>query len=57
MRRGVESLELTLGFTDAIEAAPPDGETLLALADAARRGRRVKRPLHGLARASRRRAS
>ena len=42
MRRGVEALEVTLGFTEAIEAAPPDGETLLALADAARRGRRVR---------------
>ncbi len=41
VRNGVESLEGMLGFTDVIEAAPPDGETLLVLADAARRGRRV----------------
>ena len=33
----------------ASSAAPPDGETLLTLADAARRGRRVTRPLHRLA--------
>ena len=31
----VESLEHTLGFTGSVDAAPPDGETLLALADAA----------------------
>jgi predicted DNA-binding transcriptional regulator YafY len=37
----VESLEQTLGFTGHIEAEPPDGETLLALADAARRGRKL----------------
>src|SRR3954454_8505195 len=41
VRNGVESLEGMLGFTDQVEAAPPDGETLLVLADAARRGRRV----------------
>ncbi|MDA0183919.1 YafY family transcriptional regulator [Solirubrobacter phytolaccae] len=41
MRRGVESLDSVLGFTGEVEAAPPDGETLLALADAAARGRRV----------------
>jgi predicted DNA-binding transcriptional regulator YafY len=41
LRRGVESLEQILGFTGDVEAAPPDGETLLALADAAGRGRRV----------------
>src|SRR4051794_7213154 len=42
MRLSVESLEAILGFTGPpVDAAPPDGETLLALADAARRGRRV----------------
>src|SRR3954468_6253426 len=41
VRNGVESLEALLGFTDEVEAAPPDGETLLTLADAAARGRRV----------------
>ncbi|MBE2320082.1 YafY family transcriptional regulator [Solirubrobacter sp. CPCC 204708] len=41
LRRGVESLEQILGFTGDVDAAPPDGETLLALADAAGRGRRV----------------
>jgi predicted DNA-binding transcriptional regulator YafY len=42
VRLPVESLEDLLGFTDRVEAAPPDGEVLLALADAARRGRRVR---------------
>ncbi len=41
VRLPVESLEHTLGFTGSVDAAPPDGETLLALADAARRARRV----------------
>ncbi len=41
VRLPVESLEHTLGFTGEIEAAPPDGEILLALAEATRRGRRV----------------
>jgi predicted DNA-binding transcriptional regulator YafY len=41
VRLPVESLEHTLGFTGSVDAAPPDAETLLALADAARRGRRV----------------
>jgi predicted DNA-binding transcriptional regulator YafY len=41
VRLPVESLEHTLGFTGSVDAAPPDGETLLALAGAARRGRRV----------------
>jgi predicted DNA-binding transcriptional regulator YafY len=41
LRLGVESLENTLGFTGHIDAEPPDGETLLALAAAARSGRRV----------------
>ena len=41
VRGPVESLEGMLGFTDIIDAAPPDGETLLVLADAAARGRRV----------------
>jgi predicted DNA-binding transcriptional regulator YafY len=41
LRLGVESLEQTLGFTDRIEAEPPDAETLLILADATRRGRRL----------------
>lgn len=41
MRRGVESLDHVLGFTGEVEASPPDGETLLALADAAARGRRA----------------
>jgi predicted DNA-binding transcriptional regulator YafY len=42
VRLPVESLEHTLGFTGSVEAAPPDAETLLALADASRRGRRVR---------------
>jgi predicted DNA-binding transcriptional regulator YafY len=42
VRLPVESLEHTLGFTGSVDAAPPDAETLLALADAARRGRRVQ---------------
>ncbi len=42
VRLPVESLEHTLGFTGSVDAAPPDAETLLALADAARRGRRVR---------------
>jgi predicted DNA-binding transcriptional regulator YafY len=42
LKLGVESLEQTLGFTGRIEAEPPSGETLLTLADAARRGRRLK---------------
>jgi predicted DNA-binding transcriptional regulator YafY len=37
----VESLEGLLGFTDSVQAEPPNGETLLALPDAAGRGRRV----------------
>jgi predicted DNA-binding transcriptional regulator YafY len=41
LRLGVESLEQTLGFTGRIDAEPPDGETLLALAAAARSARRV----------------
>ncbi|HEX6023772.1 MAG TPA: YafY family protein [Solirubrobacter sp.] len=41
VRVPVESLEHTLGFTGSLEAAPPDAETLLTLADASRRGRRV----------------
>ena len=41
VRLGVESLEQTLGFTGELETAPPDGETLLAIAEAASRGRRV----------------
>jgi predicted DNA-binding transcriptional regulator YafY len=41
LRLGVESLEQTLGFTGHIDPEPPDGETLLALADGARRGRRL----------------
>jgi predicted DNA-binding transcriptional regulator YafY len=40
-RLGVESLEHTLGFTGELETAPPDGETLFALAEATRRARRV----------------
>jgi predicted DNA-binding transcriptional regulator YafY len=42
LKLGVESLEQTLGFTGHIEAEPPDGETLLTLADAARRGRLLR---------------
>jgi predicted DNA-binding transcriptional regulator YafY len=42
LNRSVESLEQTLGFTGHIEPEPPDGETLLAFADAARRTRRIK---------------
>src|SRR3954452_18722931 len=42
LRLPVEALEQTLGFTDQITPDPPDAETLLALADAARRGRRLK---------------
>ena len=53
VRLPVESLEGMLGFTDEIEAAPPDGEILLTLADAARRGRQVTRPLPRLRRAPR----
>lgn len=41
MRRGVEALDHVLGFTGEVEAAPPDGETVLALADAAARGRKT----------------
>src|SRR5215218_6951964 len=41
IRNGVESLEHMLGFTDTVDAAPPHGETLLALAAAAHRGRKV----------------
>src|SRR3954466_5990019 len=41
VRGPVEALEGMLGFTDTGAAAPPDGETLLVLADAAARGRRV----------------
>ncbi|WP_121252484.1 helix-turn-helix transcriptional regulator [Solirubrobacter pauli] len=41
MRRGVEALDHVLGFTGEVEAAPPDGETVLALADAAARGRKA----------------
>jgi predicted DNA-binding transcriptional regulator YafY len=41
VRLGVESLEHTLGFTGEVEAAPPDGETLLAIAEATRRARRI----------------
>src|SRR4051812_13730327 len=42
MRGGVEALQTTLGFTDSVDPSPPDGETLLALADAARRQRKVE---------------
>jgi predicted DNA-binding transcriptional regulator YafY len=43
VRRRVEALEQTLSFTPtAHEAMPPEGEHLLLLADAARRGRRVR---------------
>jgi predicted DNA-binding transcriptional regulator YafY len=43
VRLRVEALEQTLGFTGAPhEANPPKGEHLLLLADAARRGRRVR---------------
>ena len=43
VRLQVEALEQTLGFTGAAyEATPPRGENLLLLADAARRGRRVR---------------
>jgi predicted DNA-binding transcriptional regulator YafY len=41
LRLSVESLEQTLGFTGRIDAEPPDGETLLALAAAARGARKV----------------
>jgi len=41
LRRGVESLEALLGFTEPITPAPPDPETLLVLADAAGRHRKV----------------
>ena len=41
LRLGVDSLEHTLGFTGRIDPDPPDGETLLTLADAARRARRL----------------
>ncbi|WP_028065583.1 helix-turn-helix transcriptional regulator [Solirubrobacter soli] len=42
LKAPVESLESTLGFTGRIDAEPPDGETLLALADAARSARKVR---------------
>jgi predicted DNA-binding transcriptional regulator YafY len=43
LRRRAEALEGALAFTDAQSTAvPPVGETLLALADAARRHRRVR---------------
>jgi predicted DNA-binding transcriptional regulator YafY len=43
VRLRVEALEQTLGFTGrAHEAMPPKGEHLLLLADASRRGRRVR---------------
>ena len=41
LRLGVEALEQTLGFTGTIDPEPPDGETLLTLADAARGARRL----------------
>jgi predicted DNA-binding transcriptional regulator YafY len=41
IRGGVESLEGLLGFTEPITPAPPDPETLLILADAAGRHRKV----------------
>src|SRR4051812_26164457 len=41
LRLGVESLETLLGFTEALSPAPPDPETLLILADAAGRNRKV----------------
>jgi predicted DNA-binding transcriptional regulator YafY len=43
LRRRVEALEATLAFTGhAITAEPPAGETVLLLAEAIRRGRRVR---------------
>jgi predicted DNA-binding transcriptional regulator YafY len=42
VRLSVESLEHTLGFTGEVENAPPDGETLLTIAEAIRRTRRVQ---------------
>jgi predicted DNA-binding transcriptional regulator YafY len=43
LRRRVEALEATLAFTgNAITGEPPAGETVLQLADAIRRGRRVR---------------
>ena len=43
LRRQVEALERTLGFTAGpISGAPVPGETVLMLADAVRRGRRVR---------------
>ena len=47
LKLGIESLEQTLGFTGRVEAEPPDGETLLTLADAARSDAQAARPLHG----------
>ena len=45
VRRRVEALEQTLSFTaTGHEPMPPEGEHLLLLADAARRGRRVHAP-------------
>jgi predicted DNA-binding transcriptional regulator YafY len=41
LRLGVEALQGTLGFTGHIDAEPPDGETLLALAAAARSARKL----------------
>jgi predicted DNA-binding transcriptional regulator YafY len=42
VRLSVESLEHTLGFTGEVSNSPPDGETLLTIAEAARRERRVE---------------
>ena len=43
LRRRVEALEATLAFTgNAITGEPPAGETVLLLAEAIRRGRRVR---------------
>lgn len=57
LRRRAEALEGALAFTDARAAAvPPVGETLLALADAARRHRRVEATYAPASGAPRRRA-
>ena len=47
VRLGVESLEHTLGFTGELETAPPDGETLLAIAEADPPRPPRPGPLHG----------
>lgn len=42
IRLGVEALERSLGFTGDLDAAPPDPEALLAIAEAVTRARRIR---------------